>query len=76
MNEEQLRKYHKNYVEICNDFWSIIKEFSNPTNDDEFWQSLKERAQELCDKDKSSKLRRAMIREAVLEIHRLWKKEQ
>lgn len=76
MNEEQLREYHKNYVEICNDFWKIIREFSIPTSDDEFWQRLKERAQELCNKDRTSELRRAMIKEAVLEIHRIWKKEQ
>lgn len=71
MNQETLRKYH----EIINDYWKLFKEFSDPTDDDDFWQRLKEEAQKLTDKDKDSEMRRGMIKEACLEIHRLWKKK-
>ena len=40
MDQETLRKYH----EIINDCWKLFKEFSNPTDDDDFWQRLKEEA--------------------------------
>ena len=71
MNQETLRKYH----EIINDCWKLFKEFSDPTNNDDFWRRLKEEAQKLTDKDKDSEMRRGMIKEVVLEIHRLWKKK-
>lgn len=71
MNEELLKKYH----EIFTDCWKLFREFSNPTNDDEFWQKLKEEAQRLADKDKDSEIRKCIIREVCLEIHRLWKKK-
>lgn len=72
MNEGLLKKYY----EIFTDCWKLFRKFSNPTKDDKFWQELKDEAQILADKDKSSELRRGIIKETVLEIHRIWKKEQ
>lgn len=72
MNEGLLKKYY----EIFTDCWKLFRKFSNPTKDDKFWQELKDEAQTLADKDKSSELRRGIIKETVLEIHRIWKKEQ
>ena len=71
MNEELLRKYY----EVFTDCWKLFREFSDPTSDDDFWQRLKEEAQKLTDKDKDSEMRRGIIKEVVLEIHRLWKKK-
>ena len=71
MNEEPLRKYQ----EVFTDCQKLFREFSDPTSDDDFWQRLKEEAQKLTDKDKDSEMRRGMIKEVVLEIHRLWKKK-
>lgn len=72
MNEGLLKKYY----EIFTDCWKLFRKFSNPTKDDKFWQELKDEAQILADKDKSSELRRGIIKETVLEIHRIFKKEQ
>lgn len=72
MNEGLLKKYY----EIFTDCWKLFRKFSNPTKEDKFWQELKDEAQILADKDKSSELRRGIIKETVLEIHRIWKKEQ
>ena len=72
MNEGLLKKYY----EIFTDCWKLFRKFSNPTKDDKFWQELKDEAQILADKDKSSELRRGIVKETVLEIHRIWKKEQ
>lgn len=72
MNEGLLKKYY----EIFTDCWKLFRKFSNPTKEDKFWQELKDEAQKLADKDKSSELRRGIIKETVLEIHRIWKKEQ
>ena len=72
MNEGLLKKYY----EIFTDCWKLFRKFSNPTKEDKFWQELKDEAQILADKDKSSELRRGIIKETVLEIHRVWKKEQ
>lgn len=72
MNEGLLKKYY----EIFTDCWKLFRKFSNPTKDDKFWQELKDEAQNLADKDKYSELRRGIIKETVLEIHRIWKREQ
>ena len=71
MDMELLRQYYETFT----DCWKLFREFSDPTDDDEFWQRLKVETQKLADKDKNSELRRNILREVNLEIHRLWKKK-
>lgn len=70
MNLETLKKYH----EIFTDCWKLFKEFNNPTDDDKFWTRLKGESRRFSQKDKSSELRQALIKEINLEIYRIYKR--
>lgn len=73
MTEQELLK---EYYEIINAIWKVLKDFVKSKKDDTAWEELKNKSLPLSQKeDEFSMFRYAMILEVNREITRRWNKK-
>lgn len=71
MNEQELKKRY----EAINGVWNLLKKFSNPTDEDAFWDELKQATSEFAKGD-CEEFRHDIVIAVNKEIHRFWKNEK
>ena len=68
MNEEQLKQYFAIYT----DAWKLFKKYSNPIEDEEFWNSLQQETQLVYEKYKTPFSKEILVN-TVNEIDRIYR---
>lgn len=68
MNEEQLKQYFAIYT----DAWKLFKKYSNPIEDEEFWDSLQQETQLVYEKYKTPFSKEILVN-TVNEIDRIYR---
>lgn len=68
MNEEQLKQYFAIYT----DAWKLFKKYSNPIEDEEFWNSLQQEVQLVYEKYKTPFSKEILVN-TVNEIDRIYR---
>ena len=68
MNEEQLKQYFAIYT----DAWKLFKKYSNPIEDEEFWDSLQQEVQLVYEKYKTPFSKEILVN-TVNEIDRIYR---
>ena len=72
MTEDELKRYHAIYADI----WKLFRKYSNPTDEDVFWDNLIKENQELGEKYNNSEFIIQEAKNLLAEIERIWKDEQ
>lgn len=72
MSEEELKQFQKVFINICNDAWRLIKKYSKPIEDEEYWEQCDRDARELL-KKYDTPCTENIVAGAILEIDRIFK---
>ena len=68
-------KHLKNYYQIFIDCWQLFKKYSNPVDNDEFWKSMTEEANDLYTKHGKVNFSERMISAVMQEVENIYKEQ-
>ena len=72
MKEDELKKYFDLYT-CC---WRFFKKYSNPVDDDRFWDSFVEEAGNIMEKFRKSELAKKIVLATIDEIEEIYKSKK
>ena len=65
----------KNYYTVITDCWALLKKFSDPVENDEFWRSLAEESNDLYTKHGKVNFSERMISAVMQEVENIYKEQ-
>lgn len=71
MSEAELKRYFAVYTEC----WKMFRSYSEPKDNDEFWQALVDEAEEIVNRNGKTEFAKAIAIATINEIERIHRKK-